>query len=161
MNIFFLDYDPKKCAQYHLDKHVVKMIVETAQMLYSVHWFLQLDLPETAYKKAHINHPCSIWARTSLENYIWLCQLGQELCREYTYRYGKIHKTQQHIEWLQRNIPLLPPIGITNPAQAMPQEYKDPNPIQAYKNFYIKNKMEIRGITRYTKRPLPRWITNL
>jgi len=158
MNIFFLDYDPKKCAQYHLDKHVVKMIVETAQMLYSVHWFMELTLPETAYKKAHINHPCSIWARTSLENYIWLCQLGEELCREYTYRYGKIHKTQQHIEWLQRNIPLLAPIGITNPAQAMPQEYKDPNPIQAYKNFYVKNKMEIRGITRYTKRPVPYWI---
>jgi hypothetical protein len=158
MNIFFLDYDPKKCAQYHLDKHVVKMIVETAQMLYSVHWFLELSLPSNAYKKAHINHPCSIWARTSLENYIWLCQLGIELCREYTYRYEKIHKTQQHIEWLERNIPLLAPLGITNPAQAMPQEYKDPNPIQAYKNFYIKNKMEIRGITRYTKRPIPAWI---
>ena len=70
MNIFFLDYDPKKCAQYHLDKHVVKMIVETAQMLYSVHWFLELSLPSSAYKKAHINHPCSIWARTSLENYL-------------------------------------------------------------------------------------------
>lgn len=58
MNIFFLHYDPKQCAQYHLDKHVVKMILETAQMLYSVHWFLELELPENAYKKTHVNHPC-------------------------------------------------------------------------------------------------------
>jgi len=76
MNIFFLHKNPKLCARYHLDKHVVKMILETAQMLYSVHWYKELELPLDAYKKAHINHPCSIWARTSVDNYIWLCKLG-------------------------------------------------------------------------------------
>jgi hypothetical protein len=158
MNIFFLDYDPKKCAQYHLDKHVVKMIVETAQMLYSVHWFLELSLPSNAYKKTHVNHPCSVWARTSIENYKWLCKLGIELCKEYTFRYGKIHKTQSHIVWLKNNVPLLPQQRITEPAQAMPEEYKDEDPIQAYKNFYIKNKIGIRGITKYSKRNIPEWI---
>jgi len=161
MNIFFLDYDPKKCAQYHLDKHVVKMILETAQLLYSVHWFLNAILPENAYKKTHINHPCSIWARTSVENYSWLSKLGMELCAEYTFRYGKMHKTQSHLEWLTMHIPDIPTIGFTTPVQAMPDEYKDENPIQGYKNFYIQNKMAIRGITKYSKRIKPEWIPTL
>jgi hypothetical protein len=159
MNIFFLHSIPKQCAHYHLDKHVVKMILETAQMLYSVHWVLESELPEYAYKKTHVNHPCSVWARTSVDNYIWLCKLGIELCKEYTFRYGKIHKTQTHIEWLSKHIPDLPKIGFTTPAQAMPDEYKDPNPIQGYRNFYIQNKMILRGITKYTKRKIPNWVT--
>jgi hypothetical protein len=158
MNIFFLHYDPKKCAQYHLDKHVVKMILETAQMLYSVHWVLELNLPDNAYKKTHVNHPCSIWARSSQDNYIWLCNLGIELCEEYTFRYEKVHKTQKHIEWLKSNIPEIPKLGLTTPYQAMPDEYKDSDPIQGYKNFYIKNKMILRGITKYTKRETPEWV---
>jgi hypothetical protein len=157
MNIFFLDPDPRKCAQYHLDKHVVKMILETAQMLYSVHWVLELELPEIAYKKTHINHPCSIWARTSVQNYKWLCELGKELCREYTFRYSKVHKTEKHIVWLDNNIPDLPGIDFTEPAQAMPVEYKHADPVCAYRTFYIKNKMGERGITKYTKRPTPIW----
>ena len=158
MNIFFLDIDPTKCAQYHLDKHVVKMIIETAQMLYSVHWVFEKDLPEGSYRKTHVNHPCSVWARQSNQNYKWLCLLGIELCREYTYRYGKIHKTERHINWLDSNMPDLPDINFTEPAQAMPDEYKDINPVVAYRNFYVKNKMELRGITKYTKRPIPDWV---
>ena len=71
---------------------------------------------------------------------------------------NKIHKTQKHIEWLQTNIPNISKLGLTTPPQAMPDEYKDTNPIQGYKNFYIKNKMILRGITKYTKRKIPNWV---
>ena len=65
MNIFVLDNDPFKAAEYQCDKHVVKMVLETAQLLCSAH--------ETApYKRTHYNHPCAIWTRSSLSNYMWL-----------------------------------------------------------------------------------------
>ena len=72
MNIFILDEDPKKCAEYHNDKHVVKMILESAQLLCGVHHMVEsgLDVP---YGLSHKNHPCSIWARECIENYVWLC----------------------------------------------------------------------------------------
>ena len=76
MNIFYLHTDPKKAAEYHCDKHVVKMIIESAQMLYCAHWVLNPEnLPENAYKLAHKNHPSSIWVRESYDNYMWLCHL--------------------------------------------------------------------------------------
>ena len=112
MNIFILDYDVKKCAQYHVDKHVVKMILETSQILCGVHHMSLLEpyrLPTSTldipYKLSHKNHPCSIWSRESLTNYLYLCELGLELCVEYTYRYGKRHKSQDVIEWCITNQP--------------------------------------------------------
>jgi hypothetical protein len=81
MNIFVLSRNPRRAAEQHCDKHVVKMILETAQLLYSAH----PDKPhEAAYKRTHANHPCAIWARTSLANYQWLCALGFWLCQEYS-----------------------------------------------------------------------------
>ena len=106
MNIFYLDNDPKVCAQYHVDKHVVKMILETAQLLSTTHWMSGSEGP---YRQTHKNHPSAVWARSNKSNYIWLCELGMELCKEYTHRYGKTHKTQQHLEWLSNNIPNIPP----------------------------------------------------
>lgn len=88
MNIFLLDYDVKKCAQSHVDKHVVKMILETAQLLCGAHHVIGTT-DNIPYKLSHKNHPCSIWVRESLTNYLYLCELGLELCYEYTYRYGK------------------------------------------------------------------------
>jgi hypothetical protein len=88
MNIFFLDEDPTLSAQYHVDKHVVKMILETAQLLCGVHHATSQITDQVPYKLSHKNHPCAIWARTSLSNYLYLCELGLELCKEYTYRYG-------------------------------------------------------------------------
>lgn len=157
MNIFFLDWNPRKAAEYHCDKHVVKMIIETAQMLYSAHWVLESNLPDNAYKLAHKNHPCSIWVRKSLGNYLWLCSLGIWLCREYTFRYKKIHKTQAHIEWLFENHPKLEKVWMTKPAQAMPPEYKTGNTIQAYQTFYIKSKVA-RGFVKYTSRERPEFL---
>lgn len=160
MNIFFLDWDAKIAAQYHCDKHVVKMILECAQLLYCAHWILTPSgVPDFAYKKTHPNHPCSIWVRESIENYEWLCNLAIALCEEYTFRYGKIHKTHKHIEWLICNPPFnIPDTPLTPIRLAMPNEYKNDNPIKAYRVFYRESKMKQRGIVSYTKRDWPEFL---
>src|ERR1700761_7698925 len=102
MNIFVLDLDPKTCAKYHCDKHVVKMILETAQLLCNaqrkcgINPKIRIEL----YKETHKNHPCSIWASQSIKNYEWLSTLGIFLCDEYTERYNKIHKSHKLIQEL-------------------------------------------------------------
>jgi hypothetical protein len=70
MNIFFLDENPTLSAKYHVDKHVVKMILETAQLLCSVHHVTDQVTDQVPYKLSHKNHPCAIWARESLSNYL-------------------------------------------------------------------------------------------
>ena len=107
MNIFVLDTDPRKCAIYHNNVHCIKMILETAQLLSGVHWVQGGTAP---YKLSHKNHPCAIWARECIENYVWLCDLGIELSKEYSYRYGKRHKSQDIIEWCLLNIPSPTPL---------------------------------------------------
>ena len=160
MKIFLLDFDARRAAEAHCDKHVVKMILETAQLLYSAHWsHPRLILPQNAYKKTHANHPCAVWTRESLSNYRWLCELGLALCAEFTFRYGKIHKTQAHLEWLAAHPPALPDPGITEIRQAMPPEYKRPNPVEAYRAYYRENKLKVRGIVGYTRRPWPSFLT--
>jgi len=160
MNIFFLSLDPKTAAEYHCDKHVVKMILETAQLLYSAHWITDpTRLPVGAYKLAHKNHPCSIWVRESMDNYVWLTQLGQALCQEYRFRYGnKTHKTEAHLQWLSENPPALPQVGRTVIRLAMPDEYKQENPVEAYRTYYRENKLKLRGIVKYTRRDFPEWL---
>jgi hypothetical protein len=159
MNIFFLSRNPKQAARLHCDKHVVKMIIETAQLLYSSHWVLNPEgLNENAYKLAHKNHPCSIWVRQSISNYMWLASLGWWLCKEYQYRYGehKTHKSEEHIVWLLNNPPQsIPWLEFTNPSLAMPDEYKREDPIESYKLYYIESKLKQRGIVKYTKREWP------
>ena len=164
MNIFFLSMDPKEAAMFHCDKHVVKMILETAQLLYSAHWILgpSPDFPENAYKLTHQNHPCSVWARESLTNYLWLCSLGWWLCKEYTFRYKKIHKTETHIMWLFQNPPEdIPYLVMTQPAQAMPLEYKENDPVEAYRKFYIESKLKNRNIVTYKLRERPAFLQGL
>jgi len=141
------------------------MILETAQLLYSVHWILQTaNLPDNAYKLSHKNHPCAIWARESLSNYLWLASLGWWLCKEYQYRYGeqKVHKTESHIVWLLNNPPAsIPNLGLTQFAQAMPNEYKHEDVTKAYQTYYIESKLKQRGIVNYTKRERPEFIQNV
>lgn len=152
MNIFYLDADPKLCAQYHCDKHVIKMIVETAQLLCSAHWASHSSAP---YKKTHINHPCSKWVRESIFHYHWLCKLGLELCKEYTFRYNKIHKTEKVIEWLIMNCPNLPYSKFKEPPLAMPNYCKIGDTIQSYRNYYMKEK---NHFITYKKRNKPKWL---
>ena len=154
MNIFFLDEDVKKCAQYHVDKHVVKMILETAQLLCGVHHVTAHDTAHVPYKLSHKNHPCSIWCRESLSNYLYLCELGLELCKEYTYRYGKRHKSQDVIEWCLINKPNIPDIEFTEPAKAMPDEYKVKSVVESYRNYYIGAKS---GFEIWKNREKPFW----
>lgn len=145
---------------YHCDKHVVKMIIETAQLLYTAHWVLTpSNVPSFAYKKSHVNHPSAIWVRESIENYEWLCELGLELCKEYTFRYEKIHKTQHHLEWLARNPPFDIPRETMTPLKlAMPDVYKHVDPVVAYQTYYRESKLKQRGIVSYKKRDWPAFL---
>jgi hypothetical protein len=181
MNIFFLDFDVKKCAEYHCDKHVVKMILETAQLLCGAHHMTAHDTahdtaqdtvqdtvqvtpqvpykypPSTLqvpYKLSHKNHPCAIWVRESLSNYLYLCELGLELCKEYTHRYGKRHKSQDVIEWCVTNKVQIWDKGFTPPPKAMPDKYKVEDVVQSYRNYYVGEKS---GFANWKNREVPDW----
>jgi hypothetical protein len=154
MNIFVLDTNPKKCAEYHCDKHVVKMILETAQLLCGVHHMTTSNTDQIPYKLSHKNHPCAIWARESLTNYLYLCELGLELCREYTYRYGKRHKSQDVIEWCLTNKAQICYKGLTSQPKAMPDECKVDSVVESYRNYYMTSKREIAS---WKNREIPEW----
>ena len=155
MNIFFLDWDVNKCAKDHCDKHVVKMILETAQLLCSAHHMTPQVTPQVPYRLSHKNHPCAIWARECMENYNWLCDLGIELSEEYTHRYGKRHKSQDIIEWAMVHKPNLRVNGsITTFALAMPDECKIGNAVDSYRQYYIAEK---RSFAKWKEREIPFW----
>lgn len=137
MNIFILDSDPTLAAQIQVDKHVVKMPLETAQMLCSIH-----ASGVAPYKRTHYNHPSTKWSRESLANYEWLIAHGYALCDEYTRRYDKTHASRKVIAWCEANRHLVafPTTGLTPFAQAMPDEYKDIDPVVAYQNYYLGEK---------------------
>jgi len=151
MNIFAVDTDPKIAAQQLCDKHVVKMILESAQMLCAV--FPKGDAP---YKRAFYNHPCTKWARESEENYEWLLSHAFAMCQEYTRRYGKIHKSLDAIHWCGCNYHKLdlPRIGLTKFAQAMPDEYKNECSVTAYRSYYNGEKAYF---AKWSKREIPSW----
>lgn len=151
MNIFFLDFDTNKCAKYHVDKHSIKMCVEYSQLLCGVHWVQGGEAP---YKLSHKNHPCAIWCRESLSNYLYLCDLGLELCKEYTYRYGKRHKSQEVIEWCLSNKPNIADKNFTTPPKAMPDEYKVGDVVESYRNYYRGAK---KNFAKWKNREIPEW----
>lgn len=152
MNIFILDNDPARCAQMHADKHVVKMITESAQMLCTV---LVLSGLEAPYRKTHANHPCTKWANSSLSNWIWLKTFTECLHEEYRHRYG-IHK-QHKAAMIARELanPNIVDIGLTPFAQAMPDQYKSTDPVQAYRNYYNGEKQHLFS---FSNREKPFWI---
>lgn len=152
MNIFFLHRQPRLASRYHCDKHIVKMPLETAQMLCTAHWATGKKAP---YKATHKNHPCNVWLCQSVENYIWLSKLGKELCTEYTYRYGRVHACEKIIDWCIENIPSLPKIQMTSPALAMPDYCKTEDPVQSYRIYYILDKGHLHN---WSKRQTPNWI---
>ena len=143
----------------HVDKHVVKLILETCQILCAVHHLIASKY-KPPYKLTHKNHPCTVWARESLENYKWLVKLGIELCKEYTYRYGKVHKCEQYIKKMskKKNFPLITKIEFTPPAQAMPEMYKSKDTIDSYRQYYF---FEKHTLLSWTKRKEPEWITEI
>jgi hypothetical protein len=183
MNIFYLDKDPTKCAEMHNDKHVIKMILESCQLLSTAHRVLdgvqvegktasgrkktiwKLDdaqLDTQLYSATHINHPSAVWARQSKENYQWLALLLANLCFEYTYRYGKVHKCQEI--GLVALLLLAVPQNISNnpftePTPAMPDDVKViGNSLSSYRNYYMKNKTHLASWQgKINSRPVPEW----
>ena len=153
MNIFYLHTDPVEAARTQFDRHVVKMIVETAQLLSTAHHELDggRGLSQNLYKPAYVKHPSAVWVRQSLEHYMWLYDHFTALCDEYTRRYGKVHKTAERL-----CVPLrTPPVGIpdakwVDPPQCMPDRFKDPNDtVQAYRNYYQHGKEEWLHVWKY------------
>ena len=143
MNIFYLDKCPVKAAQVQYNKHVVKMILESAQMLCTAHHcYGDKDQVENVpYKQAHLNHPSTVWTRRSKSTYMWLYNHMMALGNEYTKRYGKTHLSITKC----KDFLAIPPRHIQGddwcqPPQAMPDEYKDECSIQAYWNYYIGEK---------------------
>jgi len=167
MNIFYLDQDPKLCAQYHTDKHVVKMILESAQLLCTAINTLSGE-QVTPYKSTHVNHPCSLWVRSSFDNWIYTYNLMEALEKEWQYRFNQ---TRRHLsvvklikcEPYEYKLPIFagrPGIlqhkGLTPPALAMPDYCKiSSDPVECYREYYRKEKIELH---KWTGRDRPYWI---
>ena len=160
MNIFYLHKSPTVAAQHMCDKHVVKMILESAQLLCTAHHTCptNAERPEKFYKKTHTNHPCAIWTRNCIGNYKWLCDHAQSLLDEYTYRYGKTHASTSVISWCVSNIPDIPDGELTDIAQCMPDEYKSNDPVIAYRNYYNKAKSHLHN---WKRRQIPHWVVSV
>ena len=136
MNIFYLDTDPAEAARMQCDRHVVKMILETAQLLSTAH--AELDGESPAYKPTHKNHPSAVWVRSSSYAYAWAWRHLKALGEEYEARYGKVHKTiREHLGTLWSL-----PVNIdhdarpTEPPQCMPDDYKRDDTTLAYQLYY-------------------------
>jgi hypothetical protein len=186
MNIFYLDKNPQRCAQMHVDKHCIKMILEYAQLLSTAHrvldgvlttglsesgrkqqrYILSDERQQMLYSATHINHPSAVWVRQSTANYMWLAELLEECCREYSYRYGKIHKVES--SGLMQILKNVFPINIsdkpfTEPTPAMPDECKVPgDALQSYRNYYVMNKGHLwswKG--KINSRSEPQWFIKM
>ena len=167
MNIFLLDHNPLTAAEYLCDKHIVKMPVETAQMMASSlrgHGATDSDMPLTKsgnpYRGGYMNHPCTRWAGKCVGNYFWLGLHGLSLCMEYTFRYNKKHACQEAIEHMMALMNYIPGSHGTTPfVLAMPDEYKDRDAVKAYRRYYINEK---RDIAEWNKgRPAPSWFVRM
>ena len=183
MNIFYLDREPKICAEMHCDKHVVKMIIEYAQLLSTAHRLLDGtqdiekryvhgSLParwrhikvwkhpseymdKGLMRASHTNHPSNIWVRESKENYMWLCQMWLWLMKEYTHRYGKHHACENRVEYLMNAPKNIPSKAFTDPTPAMPEYCKVKNDsLSSYHKYYIQEKVRF---AKWTAREMPTW----
>lgn len=176
MNIFYLDSNPQRCAEMHVDKHCVKMILEYAQLLSTAHrvldgtesvvltgtgrrkksWTLPDGRDAVLYSATHINHPSAVWVRQSRDNYVWLWYLFKHLCAEYTHRYGRTHATERLVEVLADVPQNIGKARFTEPTPAMPDEYKVAgNSVQSYWNYYNGDK---RRMFSWKNREQPFWI---
>jgi|SRR5210317_123380 len=150
MNLFILDQDPYIAAEMHCDKHVIKMTLETAQILSTING--------GPYKPTHENHPCVKWAGEYLTNYNWSWQLGKALAKEYTHRFGKEHKSEDIIMSLK--LPLVDiQLGSSPFVQCMPEEFteKPSKAVLAYRRYYVSKDIDFK----YTRRNRPWWFNTL
>jgi len=181
VNIFYLDHDVTKCAEMHNDKHTVKMILEYCQLLSTAHryldgvevigktktgrnvkrWNLNDERNTILYSATHINHPSAVWCRKTSANYEWLHKLLVELCKEYTYRYGKVHKCEREglVAQLARLPDTITSAPFTQPTPAMPDEVKIAgDSVASYRNYYINNKTHLAN---WKNREVPSWYANI
>lgn len=191
MNIFVLDKNPEVAATYHCDKHVVKMILEYTQILLMAFYRHNLILTQAQaieqkelvstifkdfprknedgsvnpYRVTHMNHPCTVWAAESKENFTWLLQLLGYLHTEYWIRYGRyrfdidkpyLHACHPIYVWMcfRCNKITFPHDHRTEFVQAMPEVYRDIDTVKAYRNYYIGDKSKI---AKWTNRNIPYW----
>jgi hypothetical protein len=174
MNIFFLDRNPEVCAQMHCDKHVVKMIIEYAQLMSTAHrmldgkqvvetvkgrklkrWMIDDPRNDVLYKASHVNHPSAVWVRASASNYLWLYNMWSHLLREYTFRYGRRHETEKLFFALARQPNNISVSGWSDPPPAMPDDCKIPkDSLASYRNYYLLKKSHF---AKWTKRNVPAW----
>lgn len=167
MNIFYIDSNPKLCAEWAVDKHVVKMILEAAQLLSTAHrlldgtqyvdassgrkikrWRLPDHRDTELYSATHVNHPSAVWARESRDNYYWLHEYLLEHCDEYTRRYGKVHKVESAglLTALMASPSNIPSVGFTQPPSCMDAKYiisKDA--VENYRNYYKVGKAHLHA----------------
>jgi len=163
MNLFILDQDPQLSAEYHTDRHIVKMPTETAQMISFVYHDINLWNQEKPsfimqFSKTHYNHPCSIWIRESLSNFLYTCIFGLELYKEYQYRYQKLDKHERAkniFEYALKNPPKIEQKGLTEFAKAMDKEYICSDPIESYRNYYRLGKSHLHS---WKNRNKPHWL---
>jgi len=154
MNIFFVDSDPIISARQLCDKHIIKMSLETAQILSSVSWRYNIEAP---YRRTHKNHPSVLWAGNTLPNWQWTIAHGLELCKEYSRRYGKIHKSETVIKWCQDNGGR--PVGgtFTIPPLCMPNQYKTSSYVDSYREYYLGDKSRF---AKWKNANIPIWFSN-
>jgi len=188
VNIFYLDHDVTKCAEMHNDKHTVKMILEYCQLLSTAHryldgtevvvkkyvngslparyrntkkWKLKDERDDILYSATHINHPSAVWCRKTSANYEWLHKLLVELCKEYTYRYGKVHKCEREglVAQLARLPDTITSAPFTQPTPAMPDEVKIiGDSLASYRNYYNLNKTHLASWKgKINSRNKPEW----
>ena len=177
MNLFYLHEEPEVSAKLHCDKHVVKMIIEYAQMLSTAHRMLdgtqytdassgrriqrwKLDnsnMDGVLYKASHINHPSAIWVRENAIQYQYMYDLFVELCDEYTFRYGKEHLTDTKLRQLLNQLPNNITLGVwREPPQCMPDDVKCESVIDAYHKYY---KVYKKDFAKWTSRPTPQFMS--
>jgi len=175
INIFYLHPEAKTCAEMHLDRHVVKMIIEYAQLLSTAHrlldgtltvgltktgrkakrYVLPDDREPHVYVATHSNHPSAKWTRHTKANYLWLFDLWVNLLDEYTHRYKKNHSCARLVPYLVRSPVNIPNGEFTPPWRAMPDDAKiGDDSLLSYRNYYITYK---RKMARWTNREMPDW----
>ncbi|MDH3469105.1 MAG: pyrimidine dimer DNA glycosylase/endonuclease V [Gammaproteobacteria bacterium] len=152
MNIFILDKEIEKCAQYHCDQHVVKMILESVQMLCTALNGMGFT---TAYKSTHVKHPCVLWVEESFGNFSWLKNLTLALNAEYRFRFERDSDHKSILVLNEISHYIYENCGLTEFAQAMPDNYKVPgDAVNAYRQFYLGEKMRF---AKWTRRSVPEW----
>mgnify|MGYP001107947207 CR=1 FL=1 len=152
MNIFVLDFNCTRCARYHTDRHVVKMILESAQLLSGAVRYSGIDC---GYKLTHVQHPCAVWTRTSLNNWFWLRKLAGELNAEWQYRFNHVRNHKSYDVVLSLPEPNIQRIGLTPFALAMPVQHRSHGSVSSYRRYYAYEKQHL---FKWTKRDVPWWL---